>query len=86
MKSIVLTTLLTGIIAVTTLVPESDDFNAITKTAATSISTPGSGEVLLAQTPGGERRRVRRRTRRRVNRRHERRENIFFTPITSLWG
>lgn len=85
MKSIILTTLLTGIVAVTALVPESDDFST-TKTAATSISTSTSGEVLLAQTPGGERRRVRRRTRRRVNRRHERRENIFFTPITALWA
>lgn len=67
------TTLLSGILAATTLVPAADS----EETQGTLSFNQGSGtEVFLTQTnTPGERRRVRRRTRRRVNRRHERREN-----------
>lgn len=86
MKSIILTTLLTSALAVTAFVPESDDFNANTTTAATSILSSASGAVFITQAPGPERRRVRRRTRRRVNRRHERRENHFFGAFSAVWA
>ena len=80
------TTLLSGVLAATTLVPAADS----DETQGTLSFDQGSGtEVLLTQTNvPGERRRVRRRTRRRVNRRHERRENKMInysaTPAASV--
>lgn len=77
------TTILSGILAVTTLVPAAES----EETQGTLSFNQGSGtKVLLAQTNvPGERRRVRRRTRRRVNRRHERRENKMINySSTSL--
>lgn len=67
------TAILSGVLAVTTLVPAADSEEM---QGALSFNQASGTEVFLAQTNvPGERRRVRRRTRRRVNRRHERREN-----------
>ncbi|ASS50438.1 MAG: hypothetical protein A3D31_12790 [Candidatus Fluviicola riflensis] len=81
------TTILSGALAITTLVPATDS----EETQGTLSFNQGTGtEILLAQTRvPGERRRVRRRTRRRVNRRHERRENKMINyssaELTNLY-
>ncbi len=80
------TTLLSGILAATTLVPAAES----EETQGTlSLNQGSETEVFLTQTNApGERRRVRRRTRRRVNRRHERRENkmINYSSISAGTG
>ena len=78
------TTILSGILALTTLVPaaESEETQGIL-----SFNQASGTEVLLTQTNvPGERRRVRRRTRRRVNRRHERRENKMINYSATSAG
>ncbi|MES2556616.1 MAG: hypothetical protein V4604_10720 [Bacteroidota bacterium] len=78
------TTILSGALAITTLVPATDSEEI---PGVLSFDQGSGTEVLLAQTKvPGERRRVRRRTRRRVNRRQERRENKMINYSSTGLG